>query len=201
MEVSSKAASKCFMIMYFLQPHWVPATWRSRAQTSIRAELPSGNVPTTRVRAAVDHQNFHKDHLGSNLITDSKKPQPNGCGFAFDWSESLIVLLWLQFRCHGKVLRETRYNRLCILKLHRLCCCCSRQQCICRNSNDAERRQRIRKLRIIHGICLDLQPGLRSKLHRQPVHGGMQHIQKDAVLPCLQRFRHRHGRVGKSIAQ
>ena len=35
--------------MYFLQPHWVPATWRSRAQTSIRAELPSGNVPTTRV--------------------------------------------------------------------------------------------------------------------------------------------------------
>ena len=154
MEVSSKAASKCFMFMYFLQPHWVPATWRSRAQTSIRAELPSGNVPTTRVRAAVDHQNFHKDHLGSNLITDSKKPQPNGCGFAFDWSESLIVLLWLQFRCHGKVLRETRYNRLCILKLHRLCCCCSRQQCICRNSNDAERRQRIRKLRIIHGLSL-----------------------------------------------
>ena len=35
--------------MYFLQPHWVPATWRSFAQTSIRAELPSGNVPTTRV--------------------------------------------------------------------------------------------------------------------------------------------------------
>ena len=32
-------ASKCFMFMYFLQPHWVPATWRSRAQTSIRAEL------------------------------------------------------------------------------------------------------------------------------------------------------------------
>ena len=22
-------ASKCFMFMYFLQPHWVPATWRS----------------------------------------------------------------------------------------------------------------------------------------------------------------------------
>ena len=34
---------------YFLLPHWVPATWRSRAQTSIRAEFPSGNVPTTRV--------------------------------------------------------------------------------------------------------------------------------------------------------
>ena len=27
------------MFMYFLQPHWVPATWRSLAQTSIRAEL------------------------------------------------------------------------------------------------------------------------------------------------------------------
>ena len=48
MEASSKAAPKCFMFMYFLQPHWVPAAWRSRAQTSIRAELPSGNVPTTR---------------------------------------------------------------------------------------------------------------------------------------------------------
>ena len=35
--------------MYFLLPHWVPATWRSRAQTSMRAELPSGKVPTTRV--------------------------------------------------------------------------------------------------------------------------------------------------------
>ena len=35
--------------MYFLLPHWVPATWRSRAQTSIRAEFPSGNVPTARV--------------------------------------------------------------------------------------------------------------------------------------------------------
>ena len=42
-------ASKCFIFMYFLQPHWVPATCRSLAQTSIRAELPSGNVPTTRV--------------------------------------------------------------------------------------------------------------------------------------------------------
>ena len=38
------------MFMYFLLPHWVPATWRSRAQTSIKAEFPSGNVPTTRVR-------------------------------------------------------------------------------------------------------------------------------------------------------
>ena len=46
-------ASKCFMFMYFLLPHWVPATWRSLAQTSIRAEFPSGNVPTTRVRRRI----------------------------------------------------------------------------------------------------------------------------------------------------
>ena len=46
-------ASKCFMFMYFLQPHWVPATWRSRAQTSIRAELPSGNVPSREKAKAV----------------------------------------------------------------------------------------------------------------------------------------------------
>ena len=39
----------CFLFMYFLLPHWVPATWRSRAQTSMRAELPSGKIPTTRV--------------------------------------------------------------------------------------------------------------------------------------------------------
>ena len=38
------------MFIYFLLPHWVPATWRSLAQTSIRAELPSGKLPTTRVR-------------------------------------------------------------------------------------------------------------------------------------------------------
>ena len=42
-------ASKCFMFMYFLLPHWVPATWRSWAQTGIRAEFSSVNVPTTRV--------------------------------------------------------------------------------------------------------------------------------------------------------
>ena len=53
MGASSKAAPKCFLFMYFLQPHWVPATWRSRAQTSIRAEFPSGNVPITRVRRRI----------------------------------------------------------------------------------------------------------------------------------------------------
>ena len=52
-EVSSTAASRCFMFMYFLFPHWVPATCRSRAQTSMRAELPSGKLPTTRVRRRI----------------------------------------------------------------------------------------------------------------------------------------------------
>ena len=40
------------MLMYFLLPHWVPATWRSLAQTSMRAELPSGKQPTTLVLQA-----------------------------------------------------------------------------------------------------------------------------------------------------
>ena len=33
-------ASRCFMFIYFLLPHWVPATWRSRAQTGMNAEFP-----------------------------------------------------------------------------------------------------------------------------------------------------------------
>ena len=28
------------MFMYFLLPHWVPATWRNLAQASISAEFP-----------------------------------------------------------------------------------------------------------------------------------------------------------------
>ena len=52
MEASSRAASMCFMFMYFLLPYWVPATWRNRAQTSMRAEFPSGKLPTTRVRGS-----------------------------------------------------------------------------------------------------------------------------------------------------
>ena len=31
--------------MYFLSPHWMPAMWRSPAQTSIRAEFLSENIP------------------------------------------------------------------------------------------------------------------------------------------------------------
>ena len=49
MEESSRTASRCFMFMYFLLPHSVPATWRSLAQTSMRAELPSGKQPTTPI--------------------------------------------------------------------------------------------------------------------------------------------------------
>ena len=40
-------ASRCLMFMYFLLPHWVPATWRRQA------ELPSGKVPTTLVRLRI----------------------------------------------------------------------------------------------------------------------------------------------------
>ena len=39
MEGSLKAASRCLMFIYFLLPHWVPATWRRRAQTSISQDI------------------------------------------------------------------------------------------------------------------------------------------------------------------
>ena len=52
-EMPSRAASRCFVFMYFLLPHWAPATWRSRAHAGMRAELPSGKAPTTRVRRQI----------------------------------------------------------------------------------------------------------------------------------------------------
>ena len=75
MKASSRAASKCFMFMYFLQPHWVPATWRSRAQTSIRAELPSGNVPTTRVLRRISRFSRSITLLVRMRVQSFQKPQ------------------------------------------------------------------------------------------------------------------------------
>ena len=40
------------IFMYFLFPHWVPATWRSRRRTSSGKNRPSGKVPTMRGPAA-----------------------------------------------------------------------------------------------------------------------------------------------------
>ena len=53
MEASSKATSRRFIFICFFLPHWVPATCRGRAQISIKAELPSGKLPTTRVRQRI----------------------------------------------------------------------------------------------------------------------------------------------------
>ena len=58
MEASARAASRCFMFMYFLFHHWVSVTWRSLAQTSIRAELSSGKLATTRVQRRVSKFSF-----------------------------------------------------------------------------------------------------------------------------------------------
>lgn len=41
--VWSAMASKCRIFIYFLLPHWVPAAYRSLAQTSISAEFQSGS--------------------------------------------------------------------------------------------------------------------------------------------------------------
>lgn len=51
MKGSSKAASKCFIMLHihvFLVPCWVSATWRNLTQTSIRVEFLSENLPVTR---------------------------------------------------------------------------------------------------------------------------------------------------------
>ena len=39
--------------MYRFKPHSLPATYRSRAVTSMSAELPSGKQPATRVRLRI----------------------------------------------------------------------------------------------------------------------------------------------------
>lgn len=57
MEISSWNASKCFMLIYFLLPQCVPATWRNLAQTNISAEFPSGKQPTTLVRRRISRFN------------------------------------------------------------------------------------------------------------------------------------------------
>lgn len=44
--ISCSMASRGFIFMCFLLPHWVPATCRSWAQTSIKAEFPSGKALT-----------------------------------------------------------------------------------------------------------------------------------------------------------
>lgn len=41
--------SKCFIFMYFLQPYWVPAMWRSLAQISHAMELLNSGMTYRRV--------------------------------------------------------------------------------------------------------------------------------------------------------
>ena len=61
--------------MYFLLPHWVPATWRSRAQTNMRAELPSSHdlidrltdVDATTLQFDLDQRQII--HENSHIIT------------------------------------------------------------------------------------------------------------------------------------
>lgn len=53
MEVSPRAASRCFIFMYFFLPRWLPDRWRSQAQNSMKTELPSGKLLTIRVRQQI----------------------------------------------------------------------------------------------------------------------------------------------------
>ena len=55
-------ASKCFMFMYFLQPHWVPATWRINLSRSLtRWPKPSTPADDRRQEAAyVERARYNK---------------------------------------------------------------------------------------------------------------------------------------------
>lgn len=50
-------ASRCFIFMYFLLPHCVPATWRSRAQTSISSAADAGH-PSDPFHLVLGFQSF-----------------------------------------------------------------------------------------------------------------------------------------------
>jgi hypothetical protein len=50
-------SSSSFMFMYFLVPQFVAETCRSRAATSIGADCPSGNAPTTFLRRRASRSN------------------------------------------------------------------------------------------------------------------------------------------------
>ena len=97
MEASSRAASRCFMFMYFLLPHWVPATWRSRAQTSMRAELPSGKLPTTRVRRRISRFSRLNDIIG----TDAGPVFAGKIAVSQRFLNAVLHLLGGLFQLHG----------------------------------------------------------------------------------------------------
>ena len=65
------------MFLYFLLPHWLPATWRNQAQTSIRAEFPSGKLPTARVRRRISRFSLSTTLLVRNLLAK------NHCHYRF----------------------------------------------------------------------------------------------------------------------
>jgi hypothetical protein len=44
------------MFRYLLLDHAVPATWRSLAAARFKADWPSGNAPTTRVRRLISRR-------------------------------------------------------------------------------------------------------------------------------------------------
>ena len=86
-------ASKCFMFMYFLLPHCVPATCRSRAHTSINAEFPSGKQPTTRVRRRISRFSRSMTLFVRTRVqcSDGKSQSAVRVGTAFVGTERLLT--------------------------------------------------------------------------------------------------------------
>ena len=54
---ANSSVVRYFIHRYRFDPHSFPDTYRNLAQTSISADLPSGKVPTTRVRLRWPHGN------------------------------------------------------------------------------------------------------------------------------------------------
>ena len=107
------AVSRCFMFMYFLLPYWVSATWRSRAQTSMRADLPSGKLPTTRVRRQISRFQPLND-----IVSADASPVLTGklavTEFGMFWISIFILIRtpWIMrsTRCWRMAIKALRYS-------------------------------------------------------------------------------------------
>ena len=84
------------MFMYFLLPHWVPATWRSRAQTSIRRNCRPGTAHHTGTAADLPVESF------DNVIgTDASPVLAGKIAVGQRFLNAILHLLGRLFQFHG----------------------------------------------------------------------------------------------------
>ena len=89
------AASKCFMFMYFLLPHWVPATWRGCALFTLGVNNCRGMRTKSQGYVPKRHIPLHEyDFLKNKLdCGDSNRYMDHLCG-----SNGLAVYQYLPGR-------------------------------------------------------------------------------------------------------